>query len=178
MKPIFFLIAVFFATANFAQTTGNANVYPSNLEENMYFSNFDAATNTIEGLHFMVLADGDNSRYVTPPFEVSIYLMPEGSSSAGDMIIVKRYPLDGIYHMGKHEFKNETIHLNETTNIGPGNYRLGIWVNSDEAFAEDRNDNATLFRTSLQIVNPTTGLAPETEKDDDWDDWDDEDDDW
>ncbi|MFW5687825.1 MAG: hypothetical protein ACOCXV_02755 [Bacteroidota bacterium] len=173
MRTITLFFALFAFNAAFAQTVENANVYPSNLEENMYFNSFNPSTNTIEGLYFLVLSDGDNSRHVTPAFEVSIYLMPEGSSSREDLIIVKKYPLDGIYHMGSHEFNNESINLNETPGIQPGNYRVGIWVNSDEAFDEDRSDNATLFSTPIRITSATAGSNAD-EPDDTWDDWDDE----
>jgi hypothetical protein len=142
----------------------------------MYFSSFNQATNTLEGLYFMILSDGNNSQNVTPAFEVSIYLLPEGSTSREDLIFIKKYQLDGIYHFGSHEFKNEKINLNETPGINPGNYRVGIWVNSNEAFDEDRNDNATLFRDTISIKIATTGSAKKTEekKDDEWEGWDDE----
>ncbi len=168
----------------FAQTVENTNVYPSNLEENMYFEEFDAETNVIHGLNFMVLSDGNDSQYITPGFEVSLYLLPEGSSSADDLIIVKKYPLDGIYHFGSHEFENETVNLEEVAGISPGNYRLGVWVNSASDFAEDENDNATLFRQGVTITKATSGVSSESSKstwddddDDDWDydDWDDDD---
>jgi hypothetical protein len=152
MKLFTLTITLFFLGFNaISQATKPANVYPSNLEENMYFKGFDANQNAITGLHFLVLSDGDNSRDKTPAFEVSIYLMPEGKSSREDLIIIKRYQLDGIYHMGSHEFKNETISL-AGVNVPPGDYRLGIWVNSNGAFEEDKNDNATLFKNTIRIT--------------------------
>ncbi len=185
MKKLALFFLLFGASFAFGQTVQNANVYPSNLESNMYFERFDESSNTIEGLNFMVLSDGDNSKYVTPAFEVSIYLMPEGSSSREDIVFVKQYSLPGIYHMGSKEYSNETINLNETAGIQPGNYRLGIWVNSNEAFDEETSDNATLFRTPLTIRTATSGGSSidtkndDDDDDDDWDDdWDDDDDDW
>lgn len=136
----------------FSQATKSANVYPSNLEENMYFKGYDAAQHAVTGLHFLVLSDGDNSRDKTPAFEVTIYLMPVGKSSIDDLIIVKRYQLAGIFHMGSHEFKNETISL-VGIDIPPGDYRVGIWVNSSSSFEEDQSDNATLFNNSIKITN-------------------------
>jgi hypothetical protein len=115
-----------------AQSTAPANVYPSNLEENMYFDRYDESSFTLKGLHFMILSDGDNSRDKTPAFEVAIYLLPEGSTSREDVIIIHSYKLDGIFHMGKHEFKNESISL-KGVNVTPGNYRVGIWTNSNRA---------------------------------------------
>ena len=181
MKTKLLLLALFLSGYCFSQTVENANVYPSNLEDNMYFSSFNQAVNTIEGLNFIVLADGNNSQHVTPAFDVSIYIMPEGSSSREDLIIVKNYPLSGIYHFGKHEFKNESINLNETAGIQPGRYRVGIWVNSNQAFEENTSDNATLFRTPIEVTTASTGSAAKkddpTTKSDDWDSWD-TDDDW
>lgn len=142
----------------FGQSTKPANVYPSNLEENMYFKGYDAAQHAITGLHFLVLSDGDNSRDKTPAFEVTIYLMPVGKSSIDEMIVVKKYELAGIYHMGSHEFKNETISLAGIT-IPLGEYRLGIWVNSGASFEEDQSDNATLFNNSFNI----TSSGPDSE---------------
>lgn len=165
MKVFTLSIALFcLGFGAFGQATKPANVYPSNLEENMYFKGFDANQNAITGLHFLVLSDGDNSRDKTPAFEVSIYLMPEGKSSREDLIIIKRYQLDGIYHMGSHEFKNETISL-VGIDVPEGNYRLGIWVNSNDAFVEDKNDNATLFKNTIRISAITTNNeAPANEK--------------
>lgn len=158
------------------QSTKPTNVYPSNLEENMYFKGFDANQNAITGLHFLVLSDGDNSRDKTPAFEVSIYLMPEGKSSREDLIIIKKYQLDGIYHMGSHEFKNETISL-AGINVPPGNYRLGIWVNSNGAFEEDKNDNATLFNNTIRITAATgnnespANETPANTEEEGWGNW-------
>ncbi len=181
MRIILLVLVFAMSKTIFAQTVSEANVYPSNLEENMYFENFNQSTNSIEGLYFMLLSDGDNSEHVTPSFEVSLYLLPEGSNSAEDIIVVKKYSIPGIHHFGSMEYKNETISLNETPGIKAGNYRFGIWVNSNEAFNENRDDNATLFKTPVTIVNDTKNVSEvsETKSDDDnWDDdWDDEDDD-
>lgn len=178
-KFLYFILVSLFSFSLSGQTVENTNIYPSNLEENMYFEHFDAETNVISGLYFMVLSDGNNSEHITPSFDVSLYLLPEGSSSADDLIIVKKYPLDGIYHFGSHEFKNETVNLDETAGIAPGNYRLGVWVNSGSDFAEDENDNATLFRQTITISQATSGASSTSKSpslwDDDDDDWDDDD---
>lgn len=175
MKKLTLLFVILATNLTMAQTVKVANVYPSNLEENMYFEKFNSVTNTIEGLYFMVLCDGDNSEYVTPAFEISLYLLPEGSTSKDDLIVVKKYSLDGLYHFGSREFNKQTVNLNATPGIQPGNYRFGIWVNSGESFREDTNDNATLFRTPVQIKVATGGAAsnsaPATQ-DNSWGDWD------
>jgi hypothetical protein len=151
------------AFLGFSQATKPANVYPSNLEENMYFKSYDAKTNSITGLNFLVLSDGNNSKDKTPAFEVTLYLMPVGKTSAEDIIIVKVFKLDGIFHMGSHEFKNETISL-EGIAIPAGAYRLGVWVNSNAAFTEDTSDNATLFNGSINISSTKTSLPKSEEK--------------
>ena len=178
-----FSLLFWVCSIGFSQATKPTNVYPSNLESNMYFKGYDATTHAITGIHFMVLSDGDNSKDKTPEFEVSLYLMPEGKSSREDLIIIKTYKLDGIFHMGSHEFKNETAKL-EGFQIQPGAYRLGIWVNSNRAFQEDTNDNATLFNGTLQITATSPSVNTVEKKienkassDDDWDNWDDDDDD-
>lgn len=169
MKKIVTLTMAFFALTAIAQSTKPANVYPTNLEENMYFEKYDEATSTVKGIYFLVLSDGDNSRDVTPAFDVSLYLMPEGKSSREDLIMVKTYNLDGIYHMGSHEFKNENISL-AGIDVQPGVYRLGIWVNSNNSFNEDTSDNAMLFKKSIRI-SKTPSKAIEKKTDDGWGDW-------
>jgi hypothetical protein len=76
--------------------------------------------------------------------------------------------LDGIYHFGSHEYKNEKVNLNETAGIKPGRYRFGIWVNSNEAFSENTNDNATLFGGVIEVKKETKGGAVEKKADDGW----------
>jgi hypothetical protein len=147
MKKIFLpiFLGLFSFHSSRAQDVAPANVYPSNLEENMYFEKYDDASKKITGLHFMVLSDGDNSQKVTPAFTVKLYLMPEGKSSINDLVVVKTYELPGIYQMGSKEYNNETVDL-KTVKISSGNYRLGIWVNADDSFKEESSDNATLFK--------------------------------
>jgi hypothetical protein len=148
------LIFIAFCTFNsYSQTVKEANVYPTNLEENMYYEKYDPATSTISGIYFMVLCDGDNSLDVTPAFEVSLYLIPQGSSNASDVVIIKTYQLDGIYHMGSREFKNESVNI-ANAGIKAGIYRLGLWVNSNNAFTEDGSDNAVLFQGPITIGEP------------------------
>lgn len=149
------IIAFLHCWSVMAQTVKPANVYPSNLEENMYYESYDAATKTIKGLYFMVLSDGDNSQDKTPAFKVKLYLIPVGSTSEADVIIVKTYELAGQYHMGSREYKNVTLNLSEFS-IPAGSYRLGIWVNAEKDFAEDETDNAMLFKGVIEIKDSTS----------------------
>jgi hypothetical protein len=149
-----------------AQTVKEANVYPTNLEENMYFTEFNSATNQIKGLYCLLLSDGDNSEFVTPAFEITLYLLPEGSTSEEDLIVVKKYNIKGIYHFGSMELKEKIIDLNEIEGLQPGNYRLGIWVNSDKAFEENGDDNAMLFKGTLNYKGVSTIKTKEVKKDD------------
>jgi hypothetical protein len=180
MRTLTLMMLMLISAVTAAQTIENANIYPSNLEENMYFERFNQTTNTIEGLNFLVLSDGNNSQHATPPFEISLYLLPEGSTSKDDLIIVKKYEMRGIYHFGSHEFENVQIDLNETPGIQPGNYRFGIWVNSNESFTEETNDNATLFKKPIKVTKATRGTPSDrrdvnnnakSDDDNDDDDW-------
>lgn len=155
MKKLIFTLVLMPFALMYGQSEKAANVYPSNLEENMYYTKYDAGTGVISGITFMVLSDGDNSQDYTPPFDVSLYLIPQGSSDASEVVIVKNYPLKGIYHMGSHEFKNETVSLGKIDGLVAGTYRLGIWVNSNKAFEEKDTDNAILFKNAI-IFNPAT----------------------
>lgn len=166
MKQIlipFLGLFVFSLTGN-AQTVKPANVYPTNLEENMYYEKYDARTGTVSGIYFLVLSDGNNSQDVTPAFEVSLYLLPVGSTSAEDAIIGRVYELPGLYHMGSREYKGETLDLNSIEGLKEGNYRLGIWVNSNKAFEENPNDNAMLFKGELSFKPAVQAVKTTEEK--------------
>lgn len=153
MKNVFLLLFLVSGFLGYGQNQKEANVYPSNLEENMYYSNYDPASGLISGINFLVLSDGNNSQDYTPPFEVSLYLIPVGSSEASDTIVVKTYQLKGIYHMGSHEFKDKSVSIAGIEKLKEGTYRLGICVNSNNAFEELSSDNATLFKNEINY-NP------------------------
>jgi hypothetical protein len=177
-KTLPFALMALMGFSALAQTIKPADVYATNLEENMYFERYNAQTNTVEGVHFLVLSDGENSKWATPAFDVSIYIGPEGNLTKETVQIVKVYNLEGIYHMGSHEFKGENISLNEVEGLVPGQtYRLGVWVNSNEAFEENPDNNAYLFATPIVYKGKSKGGAPSTPKKatkEDSDGWDDE----
>lgn len=130
-----------------AQAVKPTNTYPTNLEENLYFEGYDAQSQTIKGVNFMVLTDGNNSLDRTPPFVTKIYLYQEGK----DPIFIKTYEFEnGMKHMSAKETKNDQIQLGEF-NIEPGIYRLGIYTNADASFQEEMSDNAILFRDPINI---------------------------
>jgi hypothetical protein len=148
MKFKFILLAMLLpALQVFSQTIKECNIYPTNLEENMYFDSFDAKTNTLKGVYFMVLSDGENSEYITPEFTVKLYLFQNGK----DPIFIKTFEEKGIYHFGKKEYNNLDIQIN-TDGIEPGTYRVGIYVNADNSFKENKDDNAILFKQSITIA--------------------------
>lgn len=139
-------------TAVKAQSTKPANTYPSNLEENQYFESYDAATQTIKGIHFLVLSDGDNSLDRTPEFTVKLYLYQQDK----EPIFIKTYTLDnGIAHLSRRDFDKQNISL-KGLNVEPGIYRLGVYINADKSFEEDMNDNAMLFRDPINIKKSST----------------------
>ncbi len=176
MKIKLLSVLILLSTFALGQTVKETNVYPTNLEENMYFESFDQENNLIKNIYCMILSDGENSEFVTPAFEVSLYLLPDGSNDPNDLIIVKKYNIDGIYHFGSYDLKDNLIDLNTVENLKPGDYRLGIWVNSNTAFEENTDDNAMLFKG---MINITKIKSPDKDEDEDWDDWDDdEDEEW
>ena len=128
------------------QAIKDANVYPTNLEENMWFDGYDATSRTIKGINFMVLCDGDNSKDRTPAFTVKLYLYQAGK----DPIFIKTYNLDGISHMGSQEFKNVSVTFSDA-DVSPGAYRLGLFVDADDDLKEDNNDNAILFKSTINV---------------------------
>lgn len=130
-----------------SQTVKACNIYPTNLEENMYIESFDEKTNTLKGVYFMVLSDGENSEYITPEFTVKLYLYQNGK----DPIYIKTYEEKGIYHFGKKEYNETTIKIN-TDGIEPGTYRVGLYVNADKSFTEESSDNAILFKRPITIT--------------------------
>lgn len=174
-KATVFVFAMMLSVGLFAQQTKPTNVYSTNLEENMYFNKYDDATKIVSGIHFLILSDGDNSRDVTPAFTVKLYLLPEGKTSREDLIIIKTYELDGLYHMGSREYKNEQVDLSKIKGLSSGTYRMGLWVNADASFEENTSDNAYLFQKSIRFTAPTKGTNNTTTKeeqkkssDDDW----------
>jgi len=153
MKNLIFIFFLLSGILGYSQEQKEANVYPSNLEENMYYSKYDPASGIISGINFLILSDGNNSKDYTPPFEVSLYLIPQGSSEASDTIVVKTYQLKGIYHMGSHDFKDESVCIAGKEKLIAGKYRLGVCVNSNNAFEEKSQDNAMLFEKEINY-NP------------------------
>lgn len=155
------------ASVGFAQTVKDANIYPSNLEENMYFTGYDAPSNTLKGVHFMVLSDGENSKWVTPAFTVKLYLYQQGK----EPIFFKTFEEEGIHHMGKKEYVlNVSL---ADADVPPGTYRVGVLVNADNTVKEKDSDNAMLFQEAITMgkssknssMNPfQKPAAPATDK--------------
>jgi len=143
------------------QTIEPADIYSTNLAENMYYVRYNSAAQTLEGVHFLVLADGNNSKFATPGFEVAIYIAPADDIRPETVRILKTYRLEGLYHMGSMEFRNETIDLGPASNYVEGKtYRIGVWVNSNEAFEEKRENNAYLFETPLVFKSSQGRKSP------------------
>lgn len=156
MKNVCKLMLLLFTIPSYAQDIKECNVYPSNIEENMWFEKYDAATNTIKNINFLVLSDGNNSKDVTPAFTVKLYLYQKDK----EPIYIQTYELEGQYHMGSREYKNVNISLAAFT-IPPGVYRLGVHVNADLSFKEEESDNAMLFNGNIVIGGAKTA-APKT----------------
>jgi hypothetical protein len=128
-----------------AQNVKDANVYPTNLEENMWFESYDNNTRTIKGVNFLVLSDGDNSQDVTPGFTIKLYLYQQGA----DPIFIKTFEMKGLYHMGSKEYNDQEVSISDE--VVPGTYRLGVLVDADDDIKEDDTDNAILFKGEIII---------------------------
>lgn len=144
-KFIAFGFTVICFAAN-AQKIKECNVYPSNMEENIWFESFDAKANMIKNINFMVLSDGNSSQDITPAFVVKLYLYQKDK----EPIYIKTFELEGLYHMGSKEYKNINLSL-KSFEIPEGIYRLGIHVNADVSFKENESDNAMLFKGNIVI---------------------------
>jgi hypothetical protein len=159
----FLLIAFLSALPLAAQATKSADVYPSNLDSNMYFDRYDDATKTISGINFLVLADGDNSRDRTPAFTIKLYLLVPGGNVP---IFVGTFEADGISHMGSLEYKDESVDLSRVEGLKSGTYRLGVYVDADNSIKEpDEGNNATLFRGEIAYTSgPARASQPDSGK--------------
>ena len=158
-KVSYFILAMLASALQVhSQTVKACNVYPTNLEENMYIESFDQKTNTLKGVFFMVLSDGENSEFITPEFTVKLYLYQNGK----EPIYIKTYEEKGIYHFGKKEYNEPSIKIN-TEGIEPGTYRVGLHVNADNSFKENSDDNAVLFKRSITIA-PSSNTQTTTEE--------------
>lgn len=145
-----------------AQKVLPTELYPSNLEENMYYDKYDNSTKQITGICFMVLSDGNNSKDKTPPFKVKLYLLVPGSE---EPIYVKTYETEGIWHMGSIEYKNETVDLSEVEGLQPGTYRLGVYIDADNEIKEpNEGNNAMLFQGEINFTSGSAKKAPPQKK--------------
>ncbi|HRE73960.1 MAG TPA: hypothetical protein PLR45_04680 [Flavobacteriales bacterium] len=147
MKNLILLIALLsgFSRAK-AQKVEDANVYPTNLEENMWWESFDSNTRTFKGVNFMVLSDGNNSEHLISPFNVKLYLYQAGK----DPIFIKTWRIENMKHFMSKEYKNLTISFKDI-DVPSGTWRLGLFVDADDEVKEDNGDNAMLFKKDVII---------------------------
>jgi len=145
-KLILISIIMLFTTRLFSQNIKECNIYPSNLEENMWFNGYDTSKQLIKGVNFLVLSDGENSKDITPAFTVKLYLYQKDA----EPIYIKTFELEGLYHMGSKEYKDVNVSL-KSLEIPDGVYRLGVHINADQSFKEDASDNAMLFKGDVVI---------------------------
>lgn len=156
MKREIILACLLLSSVIKAQNVKECNVYPSNLEENMWFQSYDVKTNYIRNINFMVLSDGDNSKEITPAFNVKLYLYQKDK----EPIYIKTFELEGLYHMGSKEYKNINVSL-KSFELPEGTYRLGLHVNADKSFKENESDNAMLFKGDIIIGKTPEATTPE-----------------
>ena len=162
-RAIALLCALLIAPALlFAQWTKPTNVYPSNLDTNMYFDKYDDATKVISGINFMVLADGSNSTDKTDPFKIKLYLLVPGGDTP---IFIKTYATQGINHMGSLEYRDESVDLSTVPGLTTGKYRLGVYADADnEIKGPDQGNRAMLFKGEIDFTATNArGSQPDTE---------------
>lgn len=157
MRKIILTLSVMFTMVGNAQNVKECNVYPTNLEENMWFEKYDNNSKLIKNINFMVLSDGENSKDITPAFNVKLYLYQKDK----EPIYIKTFELEGLYHMGSKEYKNINISL-KNVEVPDGVYRMGVYVNADASFKENASDNAILFKGDI-VVNANKAVEEKTQ---------------
>jgi hypothetical protein len=137
------------AFSSYAQS--GANIYPSNLDANLYYDSYDDNTKTIKGVHFEVLTDGNNSNNSTPAFVVKIYLLVQGTQNP---IFVKTIDFpNGQNELTATDWVTD-VDLSQLTGISDGPYRVGVFVDANDDVNEpDENDNAILFQGSINYTS-------------------------
>lgn len=150
MKHIFTLTVVSLLSGwSFGQTVEDANVLLGNLSGSLYWDSYNDNTKTVSNLNFSVYADGSNSDYVTPPFTIKVYLW-DGSNPT----FVHTYNDPGIHHFGGRDYQNQTIDLSDLS-LPAGSYRLGVFVDADDAIpgsTDDPADNAYLAEGEINYT--------------------------
>jgi len=150
-----------------AASAQNANVSVSNLSNNSYYGGYDNNSKIISGIYFKVLADGTNSLYTLDDFQVSLYLLEVGSSTP---IKIKNYTISGMHHFASWDFENESVDLSTVSGLTSGQYRLGVWANSDYGIPQppdQGSDNAYLIRVDDDLdksyINFTAGAVQKSD---------------
>ncbi len=138
----------------------NSNVSVSNLSSNSYFGGYNNNTKMITGINFEILADLKTSSLATlDDFEVSLYLW-----DGNNPIKIKTYTISGMHQASAMDYTNESVDLSQVSNLADGQYRLGVWANSDIGIPQppdDGSDNAFLIKVDDDLnksyINFTAG---------------------
>lgn len=117
----------------------------------MYWDSYNDNTKIVSNLNFSVYADGSNSDYVTPPFTIKVYLW-DGSNPT----FVHTYNDQGIHHFGGRDYQNQTIDLSNLS-LPAGSYRLGVFVDADDAISGSTDDPADNAYLAEGEINYTPG---------------------
>ena len=150
MKKLVLFLVVSLVTMGslFAQ---ECNVALSNLSGNNGYRTY--LGQEVQGLYFLVLADGDNSSNIVPDFEVAAYLLPcdgSGSVTSSTPTYARTFTVTGLHQYGTMTFSGKTIQLNTVSGLADGTYRIGVQVNSNSAISssvDNASDNAYLLRS-------------------------------
>jgi hypothetical protein len=164
MKKIvlFLTFCAFNVSISFAQ---DANVSLSNISNNNGYTGYSGTT--VSGIYFEVLSDGTNSNNVISDFEVSLYLLPcnsSGTATSSTPVIIKVYSITGMQQLHSIDYTSQSVDLNQVSGLTNGNYRLGVWVNSNTGVPQppdNGSDNASLItlnsngNASQSVINFT-----------------------
>jgi hypothetical protein len=148
MKKILLSLSMFAMMG--AASAQNSNVSVSNLSSNSYYGGYNNSTKMITGINFEVLADlKTSSDDVLDDFEVSLYLW-----DGNNPIIIKTYTISGMHQASAMDYTNESVDLSKVNNLSDGQYRLGVWANSNIGIPQppdDGSDNAFLIKVDNDI---------------------------
>ena len=84
------------------------------------------------------MADGKTSTVLCPTFETQVFLLPANETTLDKKIVIKTYLINQLTHLGMLDFSNQVIFLPDSDILKPGEYKVGILVNANQAFSDGR----------------------------------------
>jgi len=153
----------------------NANVSLSDIDAKNGYGAYNSSNKTITGIYFNVLSDGTNSTFVLSDFQVSLYLLPcdnSGNTTSSTPIIIKTMTVSGMQQLHGVNYTDQSADLS-TAGLADGQYRLGVWVNSDpstgipqppdvgadNAYLVTFNSNGSAANSIITFSSSLTGIV-------------------